>query len=416
MQTAGMLVIFSSGDQRRDAGAVAAANAVATCSGGDHRCGGCWMPVRSSSTRLVWLRSAALNAANIHLLDGLNIGLPTLAAALLLLTPLTLTIATLSLALAGVAKSFKEAQNYLTPLFLVVSVPAMAVLMPTISPSPLLDMVPIVGPLVVLKDALQNNGPDWVHVVASSLTGVVIAWVVINWATRLLNDENFLYPGMKKDGWGRWRRFSKGPTVPSAVEALLIFAISAAAFLGMSVIASPDIEGHYGQILVGIMAPLVVGIALPSVLLIIAGNYSWREAAFLRGTSLRNWLLILLLVPVALAISNALGIIQMYVLPAEQPDDIKALETIIHGVITDAGLPLALLAIAVTPGICEELLCRGPMLSGLRRSLGTPSAVMITAFLFAALHMSPYRFLPQMVLGIVLAVVVIRVAPFSRRC
>ena len=145
----------------------------------------------------VGIGASVMEGSRIAALTEFHIGIPTLLAAILLLAPLTLTIATLSLALSGLAKSFKEAQNYLTPLFLVVFVPAMAVLLPTIKPTPLLDMVPIVGPLVVLKDALQNDGPNWWHVMAASATSIALAWIIISWATRLLNDENFLYPAMK---------------------------------------------------------------------------------------------------------------------------------------------------------------------------------------------------------------------------
>ena len=72
------------------------------------------------------------------------------------------------------------------------------------------------------------------------------------------------------------------------------------------------------------------------------------------------------------------------------------------------GLPLMILCMAIVPGICEELLCRGALLSGFKKSLGSRYAILMSAFLFAVLHMSPYRFVPQFVLGIFLAVIVLR--------
>ena len=48
------------------------------------------------------------------------------------------------------------------------------------------------------------------------------------------------------------------------------------------------------------------------------------------------------------------------------------------------------------------------MLSGLRRSLGDNGGVLLSAFLFATLHLSPYRFLPQFTIGVVLAILTIR--------
>ena len=59
----------------------------------------------------------------------------------------------------------------------------------------------------------------------------------------------------------------------------------------------------------------------------------------------------------------------------------------------------AFLALALTPGVCEELLCRGVVARSLRARLGAGGAVAISALLFAALHLSPYRFVPQALLG-----------------
>jgi sodium transport system permease protein len=59
-----------------------------------------------------------------------------------------------------------------------------------------------------------------------------------------------------------------------------------------------------------------------------------------------------------------------------------------------------LLAVALTPGICEELLCRGAVLSALRHRFGSRPAVLISAVLFGAMHLSPYRFIPTFLLGI----------------
>ena len=75
---------------------------------------------------------------------------------------------------------------------------------------------------------------------------------------------------------------------------------------------------------------------------------------------------------------------------------------------TMGGLPLLLLCTAIVPAVCEELLCRGPILAGLRRALGPTTAVIVSALLFAALHQSPFRFVPQAVLGILLAILTLR--------
>jgi sodium transport system permease protein len=70
-------------------------------------------------------------------------------------------------------------------------------------------------------------------------------------------------------------------------------------------------------------------------------------------------------------------------------------------------LAAALAVYALTPGICEELLCRGALLSAVRTRLGPAAAVGVTALLFAALHLSPYRFVPQLLLGLSLGAITV---------
>ncbi|ULQ58953.1 CPBP family intramembrane metalloprotease [Brucepastera parasyntrophica] len=51
----------------------------------------------------------------------------------------------------------------------------------------------------------------------------------------------------------------------------------------------------------------------------------------------------------------------------------------------------ALLSIAVFPAVCEEILCRGFFLSGLRGTGKKKTALVICAFMFALLHADPVR-------------------------
>jgi sodium transport system permease protein len=67
------------------------------------------------------------------------------------------------------------------------------------------------------------------------------------------------------------------------------------------------------------------------------------------------------------------------------------------------GQPLAvlLLLLALTPALCEELLFRGMLLSGLRR-LGPLPALVLSALFFGLAHGSIYRLAPTTLLGLAL--------------
>jgi membrane protease YdiL (CAAX protease family) len=62
-----------------------------------------------------------------------------------------------------------------------------------------------------------------------------------------------------------------------------------------------------------------------------------------------------------------------------------------------------LLALALMPAVCEELLVRGAVARALRPRLGLLGAIAVSALLFGAMHLSPARFFPQVAFGAVLA-------------
>ena len=68
-----------------------------------------------------------------------------------------------------------------------------------------------------------------------------------------------------------------------------------------------------------------------------------------------------------------------------------------------ADAAVSVLVIAVLPGLCEELVLRGVFLPSLARSMGGPASipVVLTALLFAAIHLDAYRFAFTFALGLV---------------
>lgn len=68
------------------------------------------------------------------------------------------------------------------------------------------------------------------------------------------------------------------------------------------------------------------------------------------------------------------------------------------------GRPLGVevLVLALTPAICEEVLFRGALLRGLMTRFGKGTAVALSAVLFGLFHLSIYRFVPTLVLGLIL--------------
>ncbi len=56
----------------------------------------------------------------------------------------------------------------------------------------------------------------------------------------------------------------------------------------------------------------------------------------------------------------------------------------------------------VLPAVCEELAFRGFILTGLLRRFRPGTAIVMSSFLFALVHMNVFQFLPTLLLGLVL--------------
>jgi sodium transport system permease protein len=184
---------------------------------------------------------------------------------------------------------------------------------------------------------------------------------------------------------------------PGVVIAVLAWLLAGAGMLGgaWALGAKPD--------------PLVMvlvsqaAVALPVLLLLIP----LRPRELGLGAPSRKGLLAGAIVgPVALAISMAILGVIVWLFgqpPAQQP-----VELVIDDLRQRFGLGGLLLSAAILPGLVEETLFRGVILTGLRRHLSPAAAVLICALLFAVLHLSPWRFLPQLALGCLLGWLTLR--------
>lgn len=356
----------------------------------------------AGSVGLVGAQMPAAATSGVDVGGLFAVGGGTLLLCFLVLLPLVITLAAVALAITGLAHSAKEAQNYLSPLLLVVLVAAAVAAIPGTRANIGLDLVPITGVVLALKEALQSPHLPWLHLGLATAASLVLAAVVVAWSSRLLESERFRYPGLVRAGWGRFRRWGAAPTAPGGLEVLAVYAVAVA---GMTMGAG-FFAGSSAATLVA--TPLILFIAVPALLHLWLGAYK-PQAIGLVNPGWRGVATALLILPAAIGLSATVGGIQQAILGKELLEQGgEQVTEVIRNIRLQGGVGLLLLCVAVLPGICEEMLCRGTLLSGLRQGIGPIGAALVSAFLFAVLHLSPFRFAPQFALGILLAVIVWR--------
>jgi sodium transport system permease protein len=101
--------------------------------------------------------------SHIHLSDSgeqalpLNLGWLSVVAVFLMALPLSVLFSALLMTIALFAKSYKEAQSYLTPITFVAVIPAIASVMPGVELTPKLALVPILNTSLVCKEIMTGT-------------------------------------------------------------------------------------------------------------------------------------------------------------------------------------------------------------------------------------------------------------------
>jgi peptide/nickel transport system substrate-binding protein len=146
-------------------------------------------------------------------------------------------------------------------------------------------------------------------------------------------------------------------------------------------------------------------ILLPCLFYISVTSQNPVEVLRLKPFSARTLLGSLALVFATVTLAAALLMVQEYLFPSSE-EVVRALQQLLGDLSRHPFL--LVLAFAVTPGICEEVLFRGVLLYKLERQFGFWPSIVLTAVIFGAFHFSRYRFVGPTLLGVVLAFVTLR--------
>jgi sodium transport system permease protein len=362
---------------------------------------------------VVTLAAATLNLASMGLTmgplmgvvaaditTGLRVTPPVLFGILALLVPLSALFSAVSLALSTLARSVKEGQHYLTPLFLVVMPLAMVVMLPDLPLTAALAPVPVTNAVLFFRDLLLGKAEAGTTAIVMLSTLVYAALALYGCVSLFLREET-LFRG-PEGGTALVARPAPRER-PSAGAALLLFtACLAFIWYGQSWFPKDVVKN-----VVVTQFTLILG---PVVLLALWLRTEPRATFLLRRPPVVATLAAVaagLAAPILNSVLNqALGVTE----PAPGSPLYRMGEQIsLH---VQASPLSAAFVFGVLPAICEELFFRGFVLSGFRASLrgggAVTLAVLASAALFALFHIFPEKWLPTFLMGALLALFAVR--------
>ncbi len=322
---------------------------------------------------------------------------------MLLLIPLSAFFSAICIALATLARSMKEGQYYMTPLYLI-SLPLILVtLAPEVSLNLPYSLVPITGVSLLLKALILGEyATARRYFLPVLLPTMVYGWLALRWAVDLFRREDVVFREAEVfdlRGWLRHLVRDKEPT-PGGGAAIFCFAtmLSVTWFLMQAISLKAPLRAMAISHLAIIGPPVAMAFLFcsdpartlrlrrfrPLEVILAAGlavtlNPLVRELAYHVGR----------IFPASEAMREALG-----AMAGQVPN-----------------LGVALLVFALMPAITEELAFRGFILSGLERTYPARTAIVLSAFLFGFLHVLlslTQQLFGATLLGLVLGLIAVR--------
>jgi sodium transport system permease protein len=313
---------------------------------------------------------------------GLAIGL------IVLYLPVVALVGGVLMLTSAYARSYKEAQLYMTPVLLGMAVPALAPVLPDITLRSAILAVPIANLAVGARDLLLGQ---------VDLPGIAIAWIVTAgaafWVTtrsvRALHDELLITGDTSRE------EFLGGPDLFRRRVLRWFLAFWAVAMLLQFNLRIEDMR----------IAVLVnVGLVFLAFTFLVVRYFRLdpREALALRSPRPGVWLGVAIGAPAAALVATGVFRLADLVLPVPA----EVLESFGQGLLPEH-IPAwqLILVLSIVPGITEELAFRGVLLHGLRRRFGPVGLALVVGLIFGFFHFQLFRIPATAFLGVVLTAV-----------
>jgi sodium transport system permease protein len=365
---------------------------------------------------LIGVTAAALNLGSMLLtfqtgvlqvtgVLGLEVSIPFTSVLVIFLTlvPLAVLFGSVFLGIAVGSSSFKEAQNALTPIYILVLIPAMLPIVPGIDFGPIWAVTPVAGVSFLFRDLMMGDTDPGLGVLVI-LSTTVYASGALAFAARAFGSERVLF-GSGETGAevsrasirDRWRSRHDSGIVPEPQVALLFVGLVAVLFFWVGI----QLQITFGER--GALAAEWLLLFLPAIIAVWVGGFDPVRTLSLRRPDGIGVVGGVVLIAGAMPLVWLIGWLQTFVLPVPW-EMLEGLEELVRADSVGRLLWLLLL-IAVTPAIAEEVVFRGFLLGG-TRTLKPWKMILLNGVVFGVFHLSfetVIRFLPTATLGVVIA-------------
>ncbi|MBE5885649.1 MAG: CPBP family intramembrane metalloprotease [Lachnospiraceae bacterium] len=318
---------------------------------------------------------------------------PSVIALLVCMPIFAMFASAVCLSICIFAKSFKEANNYSTPILLVFMFASMAGMLPNLTLTTKTALIPIVNVALFIKAVFELQF-DWTNIILVLVSNIVYSVAAVMLMSKLFSSEDVLFgEGFRGIKFLEKRSNMKENQMPGLGDTILMFGL----LLLLMIYLSSSLVFRLGIWGTGLVQLIILAVPV---------FYAWyMKADFKKLFSLKSpkikhifggismWFGIWLLEQVVLV-----SLLEWF------PGLMETSEAL-NSIIIDAGFVSAFIVVGICPAIAEEFAFRGFLFGTLKDKWKPWLAIVVSAVLFGAYHMNLLQFIGGTMMGIGLAYV-----------
>lgn len=305
-----------------------------------------------------------------------------------------MVVSAISMCICSLAKSFKDAQNYITPLMLIIMIPSYVSMVPNIALDSFTATIPVVNISLLIKSVLifESDISLIALVLVSNLVFVIISVLLLS---KMFNSEEILFGSGKNFYVLEKRSNIKKGTMPGVADGLTLYVLGVVLLIYVASL----VQIKFGMIGLAITQVMIITLPLLFAFYIKA---DFKKTFNIKLPTFYQVLGGIILWIGTYIVVNIVASLLLYLFP----QNIKIVESLNDVLKIDSSFILNLVIVALMPAICEEMFFRGFVFTSFSQNPNKKykiSAVIFTGILFGFMHIDFIRVIPISLLGIALS-------------
>lgn len=302
-----------------------------------------------------------------------------------------MVVSAISMCVCSLAKSFKDAQNYITPVMLIIMIPSYVSMIPNIELDGFTSTIPVVNISLLIKSVLSFKFDlNLIAIVFVSNFAFMILSVLL--LSKMFNSEEILFGNNRSFSFLEKRSNIKKGTMPTISDGAILYAVGLVLLIYVGSLVQLKFK------MAGLAITQVMIICLPFLFAYYIKT-DFKKTFSLRKINLKQILGGILIWMGGFVLINLITQITLYLFP----QNMEVAEALTDAIIIKDNLVLNLAIVALMPAICEEIFFRGFIFTSFKGKSSSKIAIITSGILFGFMHMDFLRIIPTSILGIIFA-------------